>query len=510
MPWCRHFAPDKARLVFLAALIVHLAAGAVGWNQCLIQDDNSSFRQTQTALSAYRMLGHRYRLAYETPLFGPPWSMPFELPLYQWLVAGLATLTGWPLDPTGRAVAQAFFLLSLWPCWSLLARLGLEPRQRLVALAFLLISPFYLFWSRAFLIEATALFFTLSYLAAAWAFLDRPRLALFLLALSLGVLAALVKITTCVGAWLALALLLPSLLASPARRPRAWLWLALVGVPFAAGLLWTRYADGLKEQNEIARYLTSTSLRDWNFGSWEMRWRWHTWGCVFCHTWGLARQGALMVVCLLLSPLAGRFKPVAACALLYVVLPLVFTNLYCMHEYYTYASMVFLVGAVVLTVLGLRQRGGRRARLGGLLAGAIVLVAAYDYAEGYYPIQTANPRGPMEACRAVQEQTRPEDVIVVLGCDWSSEVPYYSRRRALMLPVWGYTPVENLPHYLETLREYRVGALVVNWQLVDDEHLAGALRDLRAAGLVAERVFLDDVYVVFALRTEGRRSSAAD
>jgi hypothetical protein len=311
------------------------------------------------------MLGHRYQLGYETPVFGPPWSMPFELPLYQWLVAGLATLTRWPLDPTGRAVAQSFFLLCLVPCWSLLGRLGIEPRHRLIGLALLLVSPFYVFWSRAFLIESTALFLTLAYLAAAWSFLDRPRTVLFLLALALGVLAATVKITTCTAAWLALGLLLPGILWSAERRWRGLLWLALIGVPFAAGVLWTHYADGLKEQNPFARHLTSTALREWNFGTWKTRGEWLTWGCVFGQSWVLARQNILLVGSVLLASLAGRrFKSVAGCVFIYLALPLVFTNLYRMHEYYAYASMVFQVGAVAVTAIGLSERRGWRAWLG--------------------------------------------------------------------------------------------------------------------------------------------------
>jgi hypothetical protein len=103
-------------------------------------------------------------------------------------------------------------------------------------------------------------------------------------------------------------------------------------------------------------------------------------------------------------------------------------------------------------------------------------------------------------CRAVREQTRPDDVILVVGCDWCSEIPYYSQRRALMVPVWHYTPVEDLPYYLERLRDYRLGALVVNHQAINDTRLAGALRDLRAWGLVAERSFEDEVYAVYTLR----------
>jgi len=494
-------APRWAWGVFLLALLVHLAVGAVGWDHRVIQDDVSAFRQAQTALSTYWMLGHRYRLDYETPVFGPPWSMPYELPLYQWLVAGLATLTGWSLDPSGRAVAEAFFLLTLVPCWSLLRRLGVGPRERLLALSLLLVSPFYLFWSRAFLIESTALFLALSYLAAAWAFLDRPRPAPFVAALSLGVLAALVKITTCAAAWLALGLLLPGMLLRPGRGWRAVAWLVLVGVPLAAGVLWTHWADSLKEQNPFARHLTSRALHEWNFGTSSQRWQWQTWGYVLARSPAMARQGIVLAACLLLMPLTRRYRAaVAACVFIHLALPLVFTNLYSMHEYYAFASMVFQVGAVALTVAGLMERGGWRAGLGGGVAAAFVLLAGHDYLTAYYPIQAADHVESAAVCRAVREKTDPEDVIVVLGCDWSSEVPYYSRRRALMVPFWESTPVSDLPRYLERLRGYRTGGLVLRRNQVHGEKLERVLRDLRDGGLVAEPGFEDEMFTLYTLR----------
>jgi hypothetical protein len=40
------------------------------------------------------MLEHGAWLKYEDPVMGPPWSLPFEFPLYQWIVAESVRLTG--------------------------------------------------------------------------------------------------------------------------------------------------------------------------------------------------------------------------------------------------------------------------------------------------------------------------------------------------------------------------------------------------------------------------------
>src|SRR5262249_39084140 len=155
---------------------------------------------------------------------------------------------------------------------------------------------------------------------------------------------------------------------------------ALVLMPLAAGVLWTQYADGLKEQNALARHLTSRALQEWNFGTWGQRGQAETWGCILGRTPAMAHASIFLAVSGALALLARRYVgAVLSGALIYLALPLVFTNLYFMHEYYSYASMVFLVGAVGLTAAGLAERGGIWAGLGGLLAAAFVAVAGVDY-----------------------------------------------------------------------------------------------------------------------------------
>src|SRR5690242_19652972 len=63
--------------------------------------DYYAFRQTQTALSAYWLWKDGFRLIYETPVVGFPWSIPFEFPTYQWLVALLREI-GVPIDIGAR------------------------------------------------------------------------------------------------------------------------------------------------------------------------------------------------------------------------------------------------------------------------------------------------------------------------------------------------------------------------------------------------------------------------
>src|SRR6516164_5284174 len=55
------------------------------WNRSLL--GLHMWRQTQTAMTSYWFVHEGFRMDYQTPVFGPPWSIPFEFPFYQALVA---------------------------------------------------------------------------------------------------------------------------------------------------------------------------------------------------------------------------------------------------------------------------------------------------------------------------------------------------------------------------------------------------------------------------------------
>ena len=88
--------------VFVAGAIWFAVVSTVGWAGSL--SDRHGFRQTQTALTSYTLLNGGPFFRYETPVLGAPWSIPFELPLYQWLAAKMAQITGMGLNAAGQLV----------------------------------------------------------------------------------------------------------------------------------------------------------------------------------------------------------------------------------------------------------------------------------------------------------------------------------------------------------------------------------------------------------------------
>src|SRR5262245_19867530 len=81
--------------------------------------DIQSFRETQTAITIFYILKGGPWIDYETPIFGYPWSIPFEFPTYQLIVAALVRQTGISIEAAGRLVSFTFFVATLAPTWLL-------------------------------------------------------------------------------------------------------------------------------------------------------------------------------------------------------------------------------------------------------------------------------------------------------------------------------------------------------------------------------------------------------
>ena len=149
--------------MFALVALVALSQLTRSWHATLL--DRYEFRQLQTALSTYWIAEDGWRLAYATPLFGPPWSIPMEFPTYQVITATVHQITGIPLEQAGRLVSELMLLACLPALHDLLALAGLAHSRRLIVHALILTAPVYLFYGRTFMIETTGLCLCVWFLA---------------------------------------------------------------------------------------------------------------------------------------------------------------------------------------------------------------------------------------------------------------------------------------------------------------------------------------------------------
>jgi hypothetical protein len=179
----------------------------------------------------------------------------------------------------------------------------------------------------------------------------------------------------------------------------------------------------------------------------------------------------------------------------------IFPVLYALHDYYYVANTVLLLLAMGLAVVALAERPVPRAVVFALPL-LVVAGQAWRYTRHYYPEQSRVHAGGSGLTQALRTLTDPDDVIVILGQDWNSIVPYYSQRRALMFRDDRARDPEVVEQALARLDGEKIGALLIAGQPDGRQWL---IDRATARGLTHEPVFQWHDVMVFlpqARRTE--------
>jgi hypothetical protein len=411
-----------------------------------INDFLFSFRQTQTAITAYWLIKEPHTFAYITPVLGAPWSMPFEYPIYQWLVVFL-TKAGIPLIIAGRLVSFAAFVGCLIPLWTLARDLKISRRAFLVVAVVYLACPFYIYWSRTFMIETTALFFSLCWLAGLVRSRSNPSPLLWLATLGFGCLAVLTKSTTFLSV---------GPIAGAVYLYDAFVWLRrdrsassvygllrrglLFLVPIVVGAAWVAASDHFRAPNAFGSYLSSAALRPWNFGTAAQRFALRD-PILTSLTQAFGYIGLLVPLLIALDLIRSKYRTTILFAVAgYLSAFFIFTNLHIVHSYYQSSNAIFACMAVGLTVASMIDKGWRK-------TAAIVLVCVIASQGQYFreffwsAVATDNVGDPsVLTARAARDATKPDESLLVFGDEWSSRIPFYSERKSLAVPHFTQQP----------------------------------------------------------------------
>lgn len=415
--------------------------------------DLHSFRQTQTAITAYYIDFHnigKSLFCYETPIFGYPWSIPFEFPLFQWLVAGTHQATGISLDCSGRLWSSFLYLLCFIPLYKTIKELNLSKEYFYISAILLLLSPLYFYWSRAFMIESSALLAGILFLWASICYQKKRHPRWIAGMLLFGVTCALIKITTFPSFFLAafFALIAFDDGAFSVTNIKKYfcnaaplLVVTAVCLFFSAWWIW--HADQLKESNSIGKALTSGQLQAWNFGSLSQRLSSKFWWDVLCgrmlpHTIGSSYASLIILLGFLFADKKQKWGIVLLWTLFFIPL-LLFTNLHLVHDYYQYANSIWLVLCLALALYVIKSK--KQPLLFLVLFFSVASCDIYQISHHYYKhmqdvicskSDDSNLKR-LEIAATIRAKTPKNSVIITIGEGWGSEIPYYSERKAIML-----------------------------------------------------------------------------
>lgn len=447
--------------------------------------DNYSFRQTQTALTAFWLGKNGFSLAYETPVAGAPWSIPFEFPIYQYIVALVSQITQYSLDAIGRIISFLFLALCLLPVRSITSQLKLSLFVFYIFVALLFSSPLYLYWGRTFMIETTAVFFCIT---AIKFFIDiiqmRSSFKYSFLYMFFIVSSILQKATTGLPVLAILSLVyfyLSFKEISSSTKGKNYstsifmlkkITMALIyfGIPLLIGIIWTLYTDHVKELNGLGSNLTSSALSKWNWGTLDQRLSADLYsGVLWKRMFEQNLSGLIGAATLLFALFSSVDKSVKLIILISTsmgIVPLfLFTNLHIVHTYYQTANLVFLIYAVAVSIGHVLNGFLEKKTILLFIALAMVASNYFWFSKEYFNVVKTefNKENSRDyAVAAILKREIPHDkYFVAFGNDWSSSLTYLAERKSFTVPGFfkEYEKISLNPEYF--IEETHLGAVVL-------------------------------------------------
>jgi hypothetical protein len=438
--------------------------------------DDYSFRQTQTALTAYWFIQDGFKLAYETPVAGAPWSIPFEFPIYQLLVASTSKLFSSSLDFTGRIISYLFLVLCLVPVRAITRSLRLPDNVFYIFAAILFTTPVYVYWGRTFMIETTALFFAI---AAIKYFVDiitegfSLRLILFyIFFISLSILQ---KSTTGLPVLLILSTAFTITQIKLSGSVKAFIFSKRIlfsficfAIPLAIGMVWLVYTDQVKLLNSLGTQLTSNALSKWNWGSIQQRLSADLYINVIWNRIFVINLAGIFGAAILVLSIFSKPKPhikiiiVYSCALGLIPFFL-FTNLHIVHNYYQCANLIFLIYAIAVAIGGVFVPA-----LGDqILIPTITIFFISNYitlSSGYLSViktKYTKENRDLAVSEILKRELTRDQQFIAFGNDWSSTFAYISQRKSFTVPMFYKNYDEVINHPENFIDQNRLGAIVV-------------------------------------------------
>ena len=442
-------------IVILFAFLIRL----ININAPLIGQQHD-FRQSQTAIVIQCFFKDGMDiLGYQIPVFGAPWKVPFELPLYQSLVYicmrafGACDITLW-----SRIISVLIFLASAVVLWLIVYNI-LDNRIADITVFIYLLAPFCVYWSRAILIDYFSVLLALLYILGIVHYVKHTKYLFLLIGCLFGTLAYLQKSTTmfsivffiffflCNYYWTLFkssddkSVLIWATHYFKNNRMKSIMLICGCVIPVIPTVFWNNYADSIRINGNIfTRCLATAKLSEWNYGSISQRLSISNWLRVLDHIsplfGGTIVMVALLIVYFCFSKRQNGFWLIVSWGSVFIA-PLILFNLYFVHNYYSIAITPFsalCMGILVSEIYNSLIKNRLPLRMGITLFVfcSLIMINGFSDLLGCFVSETYFDC----SLSLLSDISNENDLLIITGCDWNPVLLYELDRKGTMIVHW--------------------------------------------------------------------------
>tara|TARA_X000000950_G_scaffold69537_1_gene86090 strand:- start:3147 stop:4580 length:1434 start_codon:yes stop_codon:yes gene_type:complete len=399
------------------------------------------YRQTQTALSTLWMSNSDSWFNFLFPVFGYPWLLPLEYPIFQIIAYWLSGIEFIELETSGRLLSLIVFYLSLIPIKYILRK---NIKEDLIFYFFYLTSPILLYFSSKFLIDGFVFFLSVSVLASFLLLIKNFSIRnififfLFCNLCGLQKITGLMAVLTGCGVYFIFHLIL---LKDRNHFKEALKFSFIFAISIIIPISWVLYGDQTKEGIYLTSFLVSDALSNWNYGTLDQRLDFYNLSKVLGWRIGLLGGVFLLAVRIIFYKFYKLKDNALAISCLSCGLfgPIVFFNLYLVHDYYLISSLGFIGLGLYLIVDDSKPRFNNLTISNNSFAISVLLINLIVFSYWYMPKTNNIPLSHEDMYKTalkVKNQLDPEKVILTSGVDWDSTIPFYTQNYSIMIPSW--------------------------------------------------------------------------
>jgi hypothetical protein len=132
----------------------------------------------------------------------------------------------------------------------------------------------------------------------------------------------------------------------------------------------------------------------------------------------------------------------------------IFIRLYQVHNYYQCANAIFLITSLGILIVGALENPEKSLHNKAVVIYISIIMIFIGNALWYFHFKNTYSNKYAEIADYIEYNTYKDDVILITGSDYSSEIPYYSKRKAIMFPE--YVEDYKIDEILTKVREEKI------------------------------------------------------